>query len=113
GESRSRTSCRVPEMAIVAPCACKVRAMLPPIAPVAPVTNAVFPVSSNIAVLPDAQGSSAFGFEPIDILRRADRGHSRRLGDAFDQAGEHSAGADLIKRGDARLSHEENRFTPS
>jgi hypothetical protein len=32
-----------------------VRAMPPPIAPVAPVTKAVFPVSSNMAVLANGQ----------------------------------------------------------
>ena len=44
----SSASFRVPEIATVAPCACKACAIAPPMPPVAPVTNAVLPFKSNI-----------------------------------------------------------------
>src|SRR3954454_5948361 len=46
--SSSSTSLRVPEMATVAPCACRACAIAPPMPPVAPVTSAFLPDRSNI-----------------------------------------------------------------
>ncbi|KAK0348066.1 hypothetical protein LTR94_038682, partial [Friedmanniomyces endolithicus] len=37
------TASRVPDRTTVAPCACRARAMAPPMPPVAPVTRAVLP----------------------------------------------------------------------
>ena len=45
---------------------CRVRAIAPPIGPVAPVTSAVFPVSSNICLLPNAEIA-----QPRPALNRA------------------------------------------
>ena len=78
--------------------------MLPPIGPVAPVINAVLPVSSNMSTSSRnaKQLKPRAAFEPGDIFGRTDRRGRRRFGNALDQAGEHLAGADFIKGRHAR-----------
>src|SRR5580704_299922 len=96
--------------------------MAPPMGPVAPVTSAVFPVSSNIspprpplAASPwRASNSSAEGgLEPGNVVRNADCRRGRRLGNTLDQPGQHLAGADLVERRYTRLRHEMNRLPPA
>ena len=95
---RFERSTFVPESATVAPCACRARAMAPPIAPLAPVTSARLPVSSNIAFPVHRQASVASG---RDIVGRADRHRLGAVDNALGETGQYLARADLDKWIDA------------
>ena len=68
----SLSVCR-PEIATVAPWACNLRAIAPPMPPVAPVTSAVLPVRSNITVVLAGAINAGWG-----NFRRCGRGGRRR-----------------------------------
>src|SRR5262245_30485547 len=81
--------------------------------PVAPVTSAVFPLRSNIDALLESGASTACRFKCSDIVRRADGGATRAVGNALDQTAQHLAGADLVERGHPLSRHEGNRLPPA
>src|SRR5882724_3975219 len=106
--SVSSTSRRVPEIATVAPCACKASAIAPPMPPVAPVTSAVLPVKSNINF-----SLRQRALRGGDISGAADRNADRPVGNALDQPAQHLAGADLKKPRDAAACHVSDRLAPT
>ena len=67
--------------------------MPPPMLPLAPVTSARLPVSSNMA---DLVGRQPLGGR-LDVLGRSDRDRLGPLGDPPGETGENLAGADLDK----------------
>src|SRR5690348_4987603 len=81
-----------------------------PMLPLAPVTSARLSVRSNI------NASSCSG-EPaehgVDLVGRADRKRLRTLDDAFGEAGENAAGADLDEDVDTGTPEPGNRFAPA
>ena len=72
----------------------KRRAMAPPMPPLAPVTSARLPVSSNMR-FPSLQVQASLRERRVDVAGRADGERLGALGDPLGEPGEHLAGADL------------------
>src|SRR3954471_2393802 len=88
---RARSSSR-PTMATLAPAAWSVRAISSPIPRVLPVTNAVFPERSRLAVME----------KPLDLVCRSQRDRLGPGNNALQQAGENIPRPDLHERGPGR-----------
>src|SRR5947199_8907137 len=109
----SSTSRRVPEIATVAPCACRACAIAAPMPPVAPVTSAILPVRSNIDISLRRTCGSKRLFRGGNIAWAADGNADRAICDALNQAAQHLAGADLEKPVDAVASHIADGLAPT
>src|SRR5262245_43137049 len=92
----------------MAPCLCSIRAMPPPMPPVAPVTSAVLSVSSNMTLLLGKRGQRG-----VDIMRRADRGCGERTRYPLGEAGQHLARADLVDGRYAVRGHAHDALAPA
>src|SRR5262249_3671359 len=106
-----------PEMATLAPCLCRARAMPPPMPPVAPVTSAVLSVSSNMLVPYRPALVRQASREPrphgVDVLRRANRACAEGRHDALGQSSQHLSRTNLIDVANAVGGHPRHAFAPA
>src|SRR5579863_10163975 len=112
--SVSSAAARVPEMATVAPWRCKARAIAPPMPPVAPVTNAVLPLRSNIWIqlCCGRKPNSRKRFIGVDFDRNGNAGSRCGIDDSPQKSGEDFARAQFNEERDALRGHELHALAP-
>src|SRR5215204_1899592 len=85
------------------------RAMAPPMPPLAPVTRALRPVRSNMTAPLDVERGPELG----DLVRFGDRQGLYRRGDPSHKPGQHLAGPDLDEGRDSVPRHAGDALAPS
>src|SRR5579885_2308363 len=110
--SASSAGRRVPASTTLAPAPWSARAMAPPMPPEAPVTRALLPPRSNMLRSFPRRRSEGLE-ESFDLGGSAERGCRKLAVDAFGEAAQHAAGAELDQLVDALLLHVEHALAPA